>query len=344
MGKSTGLLGITGSIGNITIDKNGNARQKVGSNKSSFQGKDSMVRVRENASEFGAAGSAGKTIREALRSQIQNAKDSLATSRLTKVLTSIIKLDTTADRGMRQVIADNCASLLGFSFNAGAALGQSLFSPFSISAAGAGVTLSIPSLDPLLDVSAPTGATHFEVVFGAVSVDFAAKTYKVATVASPLGVLAMGSAAQTNVSQVATLPAAPSADELVIGVLGMNYYQRINGKNYPLNNNASNPLAVVYTSATGSNSGGTPVTYSTAINGPSQTLANTTITSAGAEKLEFDQLTSGSNAPYNMVISVGGVQKASVDTFDRYAGKPFRFTEANGTTHTGVFTSPSVNF
>jgi hypothetical protein len=194
MGKSNGVLGITGTIGNITIDKNGSVRQKVGSNKAAFQGKASMVRVRENASEFGAAGSAGKLIREALRSQIQNAKDSLATSRLTKVLTSVIKLDTTGDRGMRQVIADNCAELLGFSFNAGAGLGQSLFSPFSIAAAGAGVTLTIPSLDPLLDVAAPTGATHFEVVFGAVSVDFVAKTYKVATVASPLGVLALSRA------------------------------------------------------------------------------------------------------------------------------------------------------
>jgi hypothetical protein len=130
---------------------------------------------------------------------------------------------------------------------------------------------------------------------------------------------------------------------LVIGVLGMNYYQQINGKLYPLNNNASNPLAVVYTSATASNGGGTPVTYSAAITGPSQTASNTTITSAGAEKLEFNALTSGTSGPYNMVVSVGGVQKASIDTFDRYAGKPFRFTEANGTTHTGVFAA-TVNF
>ncbi len=343
MGKSNGVLGITGTIGNITIDKNGSVRQKVGSNKAAFQGKASMARVRENASEFGAAGSAGKLIREALRSQIQNAKDSQATARLTQVLTGVIKLDTNGDRGMRQVIADNCAGLLGFSFNAGAGLGQSLFSPFSIAAAGAAVTLTIPSLDPLLDVAAPTGATHFEVVFGAVSVDFVAKTYKVATVASPLGALAMNSAAKTNVSQVATLPAAPSANELVLGVLGMNYYQQINGKLYPLNNNASNPLAVIYTSATGSNGGGTPVTYNVTITGPSQTTSNTTITSAGAEKLEFDELTSGTSGPYNMVISVGGVQKASIDTFDRYAGKPFRFTESNGTKHTGVFAA-TVNF
>jgi hypothetical protein len=343
MGKSNGVLGITGTIGNITIDKNGNVRQKVSSNKASFDGKASMVRVRENASEFGAAGTMGKLVREALRSQLQSAKDSLATSRLTGVMKSIINLDTTGARGARQVLAANCAMLLGFNFNAGAALGQSLYAPYSISASGAGVTLNIPSLDPRLDVSAPTGATHYEVVFMAVSVNFTNKTYKVATVASPLGILALTSAAKTNVSQVATLPAAPSKDELVICVLGMNYYQQVNGQFYPLNNNASNPLGIVYTSAAPVSGGSTPVIYGTHLTGPSQTLANTTITSAGAEKLDFDALTSGTSGPYNMVISVGGVQKASIDTFDRYAGKPFTFTEANGTKHTGTFAT-TVNF
>lgn len=343
MGKASGVLGITGTIGNITIDKNGNVRQKVGSNKAAFQGKASMQRVRENSSEFGAAGTSGKLLREALRSQLQNAKDSLVTSRLTKVLKSISDLDTLGDRGMRRVIAANCASLLGFNFNIGAALSQSLFSPYSISASGAGVTLSIPNLDPRLDVSAPTGATHYEVVFAASSIDFAAKTYSEATVASPLGILPLSGAAQTNISQVATLPAAPSATELVVGVLGMNYYQQINGKYYPLNNNASNPLTVVYTSASGAVAPPVITPFTTTITGPAQTLSNTTITSAGAEKLEFDALTSGTSGPYNMVVSVGGAQVASIDTFDRYAGKPFRFTTAGGVTHTGAF-APAVNF
>jgi hypothetical protein len=340
MGKLTGALQVTGTIGGITIDKNGNVRTKQASRKVT------QVRTLENNSEFGAAGSAGKLLRDALRSQLQSAKDSQVTGRLTKAMRSIVGLDTTADRGMRRVIAANSAELLGFTFNLAASLSQSFAAPYAISASGAGVTLSIPSLDPRIDVVAPQGATHFEVVFMAVSVNFLAKTYSVGSVASPLGALALSSAAQANVSQVATLPAAPGADDLVVGVMGMNYYQQINGKLYPLNNNASNPLAVVYTSAvpvSNPNPNPAPTPFTASVTGPSGTSANTTITSAGAEKLEFNELTSGSNGPYNMVVSVGGVQKASIDTFDRYAGKPFRFTESNGTKHTGVFAA-AVNF
>jgi len=341
MGKALGIFQFSGTVGGVTVDKNGNVRQKVASNKASFSGKASMQRVRENAGEFGAAASAGKAVREALRSQIQNAKDSLATSRLTQTMKAIINLDTVGARGYRQVLADNCGQLLGFNFNQGAGLGQSLYSPFTISAAGSAITLDISRLDPNIDISYPTGATHFEVVFGAVSVDFAAKTYREAVVALPLGILALGSAAKTNISQVATLPAAPSATELVLGVLGMNYYQQVNGKFYPLNNNANNPLAVVYTSATGSG-GGTPVTYSVSINGPSNTAASTTLTASAGDKFEFDELTTGSSGPYTMDINVGGTQVGSVSTFDRYAGKPFRFTHA-GVAHTGAFAA-TVNF
>lgn len=93
----------------------------------------------------------------------------------------------------------------------------------------------------------------------------------------------------------------------------------------------------------GTTTTGSGATYGQTLTGPSATGANTTITSSGAEKYEFNELTSGTSGPYNMVISVGGVQKASIDTFDRYAGRPFRFTEANGTTHTGVI-APTVNF
>lgn len=345
MAQQTGILGIQGTVGGLVFAKDGSVRQKPASNKAAFTSSPSMVRVRENASEFGTAASAGKLIRDALRTQIQAASDSRMVSRLAQTMKSIINLDTTSDRGARSVGAGNATSLLGFNFNQGAGLGQSLYSPYSFSASGATVTLAIPSLNPGLDIVAPTGATHFEILFGVASVNFATKTYTSATVASPLGVLPLNGAARSNVSQVATLPTAPSKDELVIGVLGMNYYQQINGKMYPLNNNASNPLAVEYTSAVpvAGGGGGTPAIYGTHLTGPSQTQANTTITSAGAEKLDFDALTSGTSGPYNMVISVGGVQKASIDTFDRYAGKPFRFTEANGTVHNGTFAT-TVNF
>ena len=283
-------------------------------------------------------------MRDALRTQIQAASDRYMVSRLAKVMKSIINLDATSDRGMRQVVAANAASLLGFNFNLGAGLGQSLFSPYTVTPNGATVTLAIPSLNPTVDIAAPTGATHYEILFGVASVNFVTKTYTSATVASPLGILPLTGLVQTNVSQVATLPAAPTADELVIGVLGMNYYQQINGKYYPLNNNASNPLAVEYVSAsplTGGGSGG-GTNFGTHLAGPNGAGGGVTLAASAGDDFGFNELTTGGSAPASMDINVGGTQVASVAYLDRYTGQPFSFAHA-GVTHTEAFAT-TVNF
>ena len=56
----------------------------------------------------------------------------------------------------------------------------------------------------------------------------------------------LSGAALANQTVVATFPVAPSAAALVVGVVGINFYQQINGKFYALNNNSTNPLAIEY--------------------------------------------------------------------------------------------------
>lgn len=337
MGKSTGLISFSGSVGNVTIDKKGNVRQKPQSNKSKFDSAASMVRTRENASEFGLAASAGKMLRESLRVQLSSASDSLLTGRITKAMRAIIGLDTTQPRGSRRPLAANGGVLSGLNFNIGASLGQSLQAPFSIAAQGAGVTLSIPGLDPRIDVNAPQGATHYRILYAAVALDFAAMTYRIATVASPLGIQSLSAPAQVNITQVASFATATTADELVIAVVGMDYYQRLNGLDYPLNNNVTNPLAVVYTSAV-AGPAGPGVVFDTTLAGPSGTDAGITFTASAGDGFGFNALATGSSTPANMVINVGGAQVASVDYLGRYAGLPFSFTRG-GVTRTGVFGS-----
>jgi hypothetical protein len=344
MAQQTGILGIQGTVGGLVFAKDGSVRQKPASNKAAFTGSASMARVRENASEFGTAASAGKLIRDALRTQIQAASDSRMVSRLTQALRLIISQDTINDRGQRVVAPGSSAQLLGFNFNQGAGLGQSLFSPYSIAASGATVTLSIPRLDSQVDVAAPTGATHYELLFGVASMNFDTKTYTSATVASPLGILPLSGAVRTNVSQVATLPAAPTSDDLVLGVVGMNFYQQINSKYYPLNNNASNPLAVEYTNAKAVSGGGTTPTpvFGTHLAGPNGSAAGVTLAASAGDDFSFDALTTGGSAPAAMDINVSGTQVASVAYLDRYNGKPFSFTHA-GRTYSGAFAAV-VNF
>jgi hypothetical protein len=107
---------------------------------------------------------------------------------------------------------------------------------------GADVTLSIPALNPASDIAAPQGTTQFELVLAVSSLDMETLTFANATVAAPLSVLAVNSTALANQTVVASFPAA----NLVVGVVGINFYQQVNGKFYPLNNNSMNPLAIEY--------------------------------------------------------------------------------------------------
>lgn len=342
MAQQTGILGLQGTVGGLVFRKDGSVAQKPASNKAAFTSSANLARTRENANEFGAAASAAKLVRDSLRVAIQAASDKRMVSRLTKAMRAILALDTTNIRGQRQVLKANLASLLGFNFNLGAGIGQNLFFQYTITGSGSDVTLSIPHLDPNTDISAPVGATHYELVLGASSVDFLSKTYKQAAIAQPLGIVPLTSTAQTNVSQVATLPVAPAADDLVVAVLGVNYYQQLNGKYYPLNNNASNPLAVEYVNVTAPAGGSGNVNFDTNLTGPNDNAQGVTLAASAGDVFKFNALTTGGSAPASMDISVGGVQVASVAYLDRYTGQAFSFTHA-GVAHTGAFAA-TVNF
>ncbi|HEX8504179.1 MAG TPA: hypothetical protein VF630_02340 [Hymenobacter sp.] len=246
MARQTGIIGIQGTVGGLVFSENGNISQKPASDKAAFASAPSRARTRENAAEFGLAAKYSKVLRDSLRVAIASASDSQLASRLTKVMREVIGLDDTNDRGMRVFDASNSAPLLGFNFNAGAGIGQTMYFPYEVTGAGADVTMSIPALNPASDIAAPQGATHFEVVFAASSLDMEALTFTNGVVAAPLGILPINSAALVNQTVVATFPAAPADANLVVGVVGINFYQQINGKFYALNNNSTNPLAIEY--------------------------------------------------------------------------------------------------
>ena len=245
MAQQTGILGLQGTVGGLVFRKDGSVAQKPASNKAKFMNAASMARTRENAAEFGLSAKYSKLLRDSLRVAINSASDSRVTSRLTKAMRAIIGLDDTNDRGQRVFDSSNSAPLLGFNFNAGAGIGQTMYFPYTVTGAGAEVTMTIPALNPASDIS-PQGATHFEVVFAVSDLDMEMLTYTIATVAAPLGILPLDGVPLVNQAVVASFPAAPVDADLVVGVVGINFYQQINGKFYPLNNNSTNPLAIEY--------------------------------------------------------------------------------------------------
>ena len=126
MARQTGNLGIQGTLGGLMFNKNGNISQKPQSNKSAFASAPSRARTRENATEFGLSAKYGKLLRDSLRVAIAAASDSRLAARLTKAIREVIGMDDTNDRGQRVFDSSNKTPLLGFNFNAGAGIGQTM--------------------------------------------------------------------------------------------------------------------------------------------------------------------------------------------------------------------------
>jgi hypothetical protein len=87
MAKQKGILKLDGTIGGITFYKSQDgylAREKGGVDANRIATDPNFQRTRENGSEFGRAGKAGKVLRNSLRVLLQSSSDNRMVSRLTK--------------------------------------------------------------------------------------------------------------------------------------------------------------------------------------------------------------------------------------------------------------------
>ena len=182
MAKQKGIIKLKGTIGDITFyqSKDGFiAREKGSLNANRIATDPSFKRTRENGSEFGRAGKAGKVLRTALRHLLQNASDSRMVSRLTKHMVKVIQADTTSIRGMRNVIDGEAELLQDFEFNLGGKLSTSFFAPYTaiIDRVAGTLTVNIPSFNPAAMITAPSGTTHFKIVTAGASIDFEKQSF-----------------------------------------------------------------------------------------------------------------------------------------------------------------------
>ncbi|MFD1292375.1 hypothetical protein ACFQ5N_00890 [Lutibacter holmesii] len=245
MAKQTGIIKLKGTIGGISFYKTSDghlAREKGGVEASRIANDPAFQRTRENGAEFGTAGKGGKVLRNAIRVLLQNAKDKRVVSRLTTDLLKIVKTDSTNARGLRTVADGNLDLLVGFEFNTNGKLGATLFTPFvnAFDRVSGEATVSIAAFAPSVRIAAPTGTTHFKMVMGAAEVDFSAE---VSTFESDeTAVLPYDSALGAAIDLSATITANSTLP--VIQVLGIEFYQEVNGEMYPLKNGSYNALSV----------------------------------------------------------------------------------------------------
>jgi len=246
MARQKGIMKLEGTIGDITFYKSQDgylARGKGGVDGSRIANDPKFQRTRENGSEFGNAGKAGKVLRNALRALLQNASDNRMVSRLTQKMVEVIQADLTSVRGQRNVIDGEAELLEGFDFNGNAQLSNTLYAPYTptIDRVAGTLQINVPSYIPTTMVAAPSGTTHYKIVSAGAEVDFENETFIVDSKQSALLAWDGTATAVLNLSNAVT---ANSTHPLFL-VLGIEFFQDVNVVKYPLKNGAYNALTIV---------------------------------------------------------------------------------------------------
>lgn len=241
-----GIIKLEGTIGDLAFYKTQDghiARGKGGVSGDRIKNDAAYQRTRENMNEFGRAGAAGKLLRMAFRSLISNSADNRMVSRLTKEMVKVLKADSTSIRGQRNVLDGELELLQGFEFNQSGKLSSTLFMAYvaTIDRATGTLQVTIPAFSPSADITSPAGTTHAMLVSAGASINFVEETFQVVGTQSAEIAIAPGPAATFNL--VNQLPAG-LADPLFL-ILGIEFYQKVNGVNYPLNNGQYNALSLV---------------------------------------------------------------------------------------------------
>ena len=102
MAKLKGILKIEGTLQDMTFYKTQDGhlvKTKSGVSADRIANDPAFARTRENGTEFANAATAGKLLRDSVRSIVQVAADNRITSRLTQVMSQIKNMDTTSARG-----------------------------------------------------------------------------------------------------------------------------------------------------------------------------------------------------------------------------------------------------
>ncbi|WP_439182496.1 hypothetical protein [Carboxylicivirga taeanensis] len=246
MARQKGVIKLEGRVGDLSFYKSGGqymAREKGGVDGERIKKDPAYARTRENGAEFGRAGKAGKELRNALNEVLVRGSDNRVSNRLAAAMLKAIQADATNRRGERTVLDGNLSLLKGFEFNAAAPLETILKLSHTVAFdRAAGTTqLAIDAFNPSEEVPQVEGATHVRFILATAAVDFGNQSYEVDVVdGADVELSALEQAA-------ISIDSAISADSPhpVFIVVGVEYYQAVNGHMYPIQTKTHNPMAIV---------------------------------------------------------------------------------------------------
>ncbi|QNS41713.1 hypothetical protein H0S70_01585 [Chryseobacterium manosquense] len=246
MARQSSIIKLKGTIGGVTFYKSKDgylAREKGGVDASRIKNDPAFQRTRENGSEFGRAGNAGKVLRNSIRALLLKASDYRMVSRLTREMVKVIQMDETNPRGQRNIIDGEAELLQGFEFNINGKLGTTLFAPFSVTLdrVTGDAKVDLEAFVPTMAIASPGGTTHFKILSGAMEVDFENQTFNAKI--SEGNITAWNEVEVTALSLENNLTA--NSTHPLFFVVGVEFYQQVNGEMYPLKNGAYNALQIV---------------------------------------------------------------------------------------------------
>lgn len=248
MARQVSLVKFEGKIGDLSFykDKRGyQARMKGGPTKDQINSDPRFQRTKENGLEFGRAANASKKLREQLREMLNQGSDTAFSNRLTGRMNRIIRADEVNGRGDRQVLAANLGQLVGLECNLKAQLKDVFFlkiRPVYDRATGHG-SFAIPEMIAKNVIKGLEGATHVQIQL--VATEFDAQNPEADEVAIARSSYMDIGKSEATAAENLTLQLQPQPDAVVLIMMGISYFQFVNGGYYPLSNGMYNALTFV---------------------------------------------------------------------------------------------------
>jgi hypothetical protein len=193
--------------------------------------------TRGNASEFGTAGRASRIFRKAFNREINKASDNRLTSRITQTMFRALRTDPVTKFGLRRVEKGTLKHLENLDFNAGLAFRAAVIPEFPVSIVRATglVNITLPVMNPSVDIKAPAGATHYSLFAAAAAIDFLEE----ASVVDSANTAALLCSATATVESTLPLTLPANSTKPIFVILGIEFKFIVNGEEIPFTENAS---------------------------------------------------------------------------------------------------------
>jgi hypothetical protein len=163
-------------------------------------------------------------------------------SRLVQAVMTAQRADSVSDRGERNIINGDASLLERFDFNERSPFSAVFKPPFlaDFDRATGEATVNVESFIPAKEINSPDGATHLKLFSATAAINFEYGTFLKANATTQE--IALGLEVVPAINLVQQL--LPNAEDYLIIVLGVEFYQKFNGRFYPMNNGSSNAITV----------------------------------------------------------------------------------------------------